>query len=283
LSSLTRLGSNPRRCRTCKDDSWKRKYKEPAAPKTSGHPELPDGWTWASLDQLSWSSDYGTSERCEYDAPGPPVLRIPNVQAGEIDLSDIKRALNGSALSWGSELSPGDLLIIRTNGSKNLIGRSALVKKPFEVAHLHASYLIRFRTLIVGNWLSDIWDASLIRGAIEAFAATSAGQFNVSMTELATLAIPLPPLDEISRIVLRIEEIRARVQRATNAVRANLSRASSLRATILSAAFSGKLVPQDFGDEPASVLLERIRAGLVQSLNGAARGNGRRSNAVAAQ
>jgi type I restriction enzyme, S subunit len=145
LAKFSAAGKEP------KDDKWKAKYKEPLAPNTANLPKLPEGWTWVSLEQLSWTASYGTSEKCDYEFTGAPVLRIPNIEGGRIDLSDLKFASTKSALDESDALCPGDLLVIRTNGSRNLIGRGALVRSKFDRAHFYASYLIRFRlTLATG-------------------------------------------------------------------------------------------------------------------------------------
>ena len=73
------------------------------------------------------------------------------------------------------------------------------------------------------------------------------------------MPIPLPPLAEQRRIVAEVERRLSVIQQAEAAVKVNLARAERLRQSILKQAFSGKLVPQDPGDEPASALLERIR------------------------
>ena len=72
--------------------------------------------------------------------------------------------------------------------------------------------------------------------------------------------MPLPPLAEQFRIVADVDRRLSVIQQAEAAVEANLARADRLRQSILKQAFSGRLVPQDPNDEPASVLLERIRA-----------------------
>jgi len=184
------------------------KYKEPAAPDTANLPSLPDGWTWASLEQIAWSSSYGTSAKCSPDNSGPPVLRIPNIAGGRIDLTDLKYAGADESIDAGDELAPGDLLIIRTNGSKNLIGRSTVVREKPNRATSYASYLIRFRlfgSTALFDWVGTIWDVSFLRAWIEQRAATSAGQHNISMSVLSTLPIPLPPLAEQTRIVAEVE------------------------------------------------------------------------------
>ena len=95
------------------------RYKEPVTPDKTILPLIPEGWTWASLEQIARSSSYGTSAKCSPDNSGPPVLRIPNITGGRIDLSELKFAGMGESIEVGEELAPGDLLIIRTNGSKN--------------------------------------------------------------------------------------------------------------------------------------------------------------------
>ena len=73
------------------------------------------------------------------------VLRIPNIREGRVSLLDLKKAT--ASLDRGTDdfLSPGDLLIVRTNGSEDLIGRAAVVSKPLGLHAYFASYLIRFR------------------------------------------------------------------------------------------------------------------------------------------
>jgi len=235
------------------------------APTPDGLPELPRGWEWATVEQLAWDSGYGTSQKCDYESSGPPVLRIPNIVNGGFDFNDLKFATKADELDEAGALAPGDMLIIRTNGSRDLIGRVGLVRQPFEKPYFFASYLIRYRlvSLEVGIWLSTIWDADSNRRNIEQIAATSAGQYNVSVGSLNKIPAPLPPLTEQRRIVAEVERRLSVVQELEQTVRANLARAERLRQAILKRAFEGKLVPQDPADEPAERLLERIQANRV--------------------
>ena len=83
---------------------------------------------------------------------------------------------------------------------------------------------------------------------------------NVLVMTLREFRIPLPPLAEQHRIVAEVERRLSVVQQTEATVEASVARAERLQQSILKQAFSGKLVPQDPDDEPASALLERIKA-----------------------
>ena len=239
------------------------KYKEPAPPDVSNLPQLPEGWAYATVEQIIIRSEYGTSVKCNYEADGVPVLRIPNVVAGDIDLFDIKFATQPVPMDAQSALQVGDVLMCRTNGSVSLVGRTAVVRAEFDVFHSFASYLLRFRfaeTQVLPRWFHTIADSQLGRSIIELNAASSAGQHNVNLKLIHGMIIPLPPLAEQRRIVAEVERQLSVIQQAEATVEASLKRVGRLRQSILLRAFCGQLVPQDLDDEPASELLERIRA-----------------------
>ena len=251
-----------RRARWESQEKPRGKYKEPSAPETSALPELPEGWVWGTVEQLLARSEYGTSVKCSYEATGFPILRIPNIVAAEIDLTDIKYATQPVKIDSETSLAKGDVLMCRTNGSVRLVGKTAVVHSDLEPYHGFASYLLRFRlmeTEFIPKWFHIYSTSQLGRAFIEQNAASSAGQNNVSLTLIHTMPIPFPPLAEQRRIVAAVERRLSVVQQAEATVEASLARAERLRQSILKQAFSGKLVPQDPDDEPASALLERIR------------------------
>ncbi|QYK49085.1 MAG: hypothetical protein KF838_04360 [Phycisphaeraceae bacterium] len=250
--------------------NWRERYPEPSPPKLpsdgSRLPKLPEGWCWASVDQLIWDGSYGTSVRCDYGASAEPVLRIPNIAKGELDLEDIKNATSSLGIADDAEfLAPGDLLICRTNGSIRLIGKAALVRSAFAQPTYFASYLIRLRAIdmALGTHLHLTFTSAHGRAFIEANAASSAGQHNVSMTTLQQMPVAVPPAREQAAIVETVNEKLSQIDGLEAEIERGLARASRLRQSILKAAFEGKLVPQDPSDEPARVLLERIRAAAV--------------------
>lgn len=243
------------------NDKWKEKYQEPVAPDISSLQDLPEGWTWATLDQLSWDASYGTSEKTDYGWTGTPVIRIPNVSGGNLDVSDLKLTAQPLPLKEGNSLAKGDFLIIRTNGSKDLLGRGALVRVTFDEPYYYASYLIRFRLIsdsTIQEWLALQWDNLEVRESIESMAATTAGQYNIRLDGLKNVCVPLAPLAEQHRIINEFQRRQSILDDLERVAVTNLKRTELLKQKILRNAFEGNLVPQDPEDVPAEKLLESI-------------------------
>ncbi|MFT4164191.1 MAG: restriction endonuclease subunit S [Microlunatus sp.] len=194
------------------------------------------------LKDLARDSGYGTSTKCEVGGQGPAVVRIPNLVNGRIDLTDEKRAVDASVDLSGAMLTPGDILIIRTNGSKDLIGRSGVVQEGIDAAF--ASYLIRYRVdtdRVRPEWVNTMLGAPALRSEIETLAASSAGQHNLSLGKLDGLLIPTPSLPEQHAGLERLAELDAQAGALRATLDAILRRGDSLRRSLLAAAFSGEL------------------------------------------
>jgi type I restriction enzyme, S subunit len=243
-------------------DTWRDRFSEPTKPTTVGLPRLPKDWTWISIDQISWSSTYGTSTKCSREGKGPAVLRIPNIRHQALDFGDLKFAQTDHGFHEQDFIAPGDLLLVRTNGSRDLIGHAAIATSLPNVRCSFASYLIRLRLLgdeALWAWVSLAWDSDILRANLESRAVTTAGQYNLSLSRLKDLAIPLPPADEMCEIVQEVERRLAASQELAQTLERQLERAQATRESLLEEAFSGQLVPHEPADEPATELLHRIR------------------------
>jgi type I restriction enzyme, S subunit len=206
---------------------------------------LPKGWCWATLAQLAWDAGYGTSIKCDYDAGCDPVLRIPNISKGAIDCTDLKHATSPLKITNEDALRAGDLLVVRTNGTKDLIGRGAVVCSEFPRRTYFASYLIRFRLVALGPlpaYIALIWNSPWVRRWVESHASNSAGQYNVNLNALSSLPLPIPPPAEATRIIAKAEATLSVVASLEVAVARGIARADRLRASLLRSAFEGRLL-----------------------------------------
>jgi type I restriction enzyme S subunit len=245
-----------------KDDKWKARYEEPAAPDTNGLPELPEGWCWASVDQLGLVSG-GLTQNVKREKHNIklPFLRVANVYANVLVLDEIK--MIGVELSEleRARLLAGDLLVVEGNGSVDQIGRVALWDGSIDPI-LHQNHLIKVRCepLQLSKWVLAWLLSPGGRAAIERVASSTSGLHTLSISKVARLVVPLPPLLEQTRAFDEVDEKLSLADAAIDGVSRDLSRCSRLRQAVLKWAFEGKLVDQDASDEPAEKLLARLRA-----------------------
>lgn len=213
------------------------------------------------LADLALESRYGTSVKCNYASSGPGVIRIPNIVDESVLVDDLKYATDRAGVPPEVLLREGDVVFVRTNGSRDLIGRAAVASGD-AVGLGFASYLIRYRLRadVDPHYLCAVMSAPSTRRVLEGLAATTAGQYNLSVSKLDSVPVPLPSVEEQRRLVDGRSEGLVGTAHLANELLAAERRAASLRRSILAAAFAGQLVPQDPAGEPASVLLDRIKA-----------------------
>ncbi|MFN5080037.1 MAG: restriction endonuclease subunit S [Burkholderiales bacterium] len=243
---------------------WQKKYPEPVQPDTTDLPELPEGWVWATVDQLSLEQRYGSSSKTNEDNSGVPVLRMGNIQDGKLDYKNLKYLPTDHDEFPALFLDDGDLLFNRTN-SPELVGKTAVYRSEVSPCS-YASYLIAVK--LTQSFLPEIASAYINsaygRHWIKSVVVQQVGQANVNGSKLAALTIPLPPkAEQLALVKALTEQTNSALDQEKN-IEISLKQSTAQRQNILRAAFAGQLVPQDPNDEPASVLLERIRAERAQ-------------------
>lgn len=218
-------------------------------------------WTQATLGSLLTDIRYGTAKKCAYDPRKTPVLRIPNVADGMISHDDMKYADFDEEEKAKLALAPGDLLMIRSNGSVGLVGRTALVSKR-EAGFLYAGYLIRLRpdaAQASPGYLSLFLASPVSRTRIELTARSTTGVNNINAEEIRAFPVDLPSLDEQYEIVRRVDGLLAMAMRLDDRVSSAQTIVKRTTPSALNKAFLGELVPQDPSDAPASELLTKLK------------------------
>lgn len=232
-----------------------------------------DAWGMVCIGEIITDIRYGTAKKCGYEPSGTPVLRIPNVGENGIDITDLKYTELTESEIEKLALKAGDLLVVRSNGSVDLVGRVALVGEDIE-GFAYAGYLIRLRPnsdKVAPGFLRWMLTAPQTRRTIEVNARSTSGVHNVNSQELQELVVPLTSIDEQLEIVQRIEDAMDWLDIVLGEATSALRLLDHLDQATLAKAFRGELVPQDPDDEPASVLLERIRAARAEQSNGSRR------------
>jgi type I restriction enzyme S subunit len=225
-------------------------------------PCLPDGWAGCRLAEVTELQEYGLSLKAheEPEAGDVPILRMGDIRRGRVQSRRLKYVGADGEGVPDRMLVDGDLLFNRTN-SFELVGKTAVYHgQPPDATF--ASYLIRVRTqsAVEADWCAVVINSPFGRAYIEEVVAQQVGQANVNGTKLKQFPMPLPPHREQARILAELERQMSFLDACERSVDAGLEVSAALRRSVLKAAFEGRLVPQDPTDEPASVLLERIRA-----------------------
>ena len=222
--------------------------------------ELPDGWAWIRLQSISTMSN-GIAKRNGSEGTETIVLRLADLGENEISFSNTRSVILTDGEIQKYALSVGDVLFIRVNGSKENVGKSFYFdNESFPIAY--CDHLIRCTPtgMLQGRLLSMFMRCGYVRQLIGKRMVSAAGQNTVSQPALATILLPVPPLKEQDRIILKLNNTDSYISQISGSKQELTEIVSHAKAKILNLAIRGKLVPQDPNDEPASVLLERIRA-----------------------
>ncbi|ECF1702732.1 4'-phosphopantetheinyl transferase [Salmonella enterica subsp. enterica] len=226
--------------------------------------------TLTTLGNIAKNIKYGTSKKCSETQGSTAVLRIPNIGPGYIINSNLKYADFEQKELATLTLKEGDLLLIRSNGSVDLVGKVAVISEN-DTKYLYAGYLIRVRLnkdRAAPKYISYCLQSPQLRQVIENIARSTSGVNNINSKELASLEIPLPPLPEQHEIVRRVEQLFAYADTIEKQVNNALTRVNSLTQSILAKAFRGELTAQWRAENPelisgensAAALLEKIKA-----------------------
>ncbi|OBY57374.1 restriction endonuclease subunit S [Pseudomonas sp. AU12215] len=214
-------------------------------------------WPTVRLKDVARDFSYGSSAKSQ-KAGEIPVLRMGNIQSGQLVWDDLVFSSNPEEINKYS-LQAGDVLFNRTN-SPELVGKTAIYKG--EQAAIYAGYLIRIRCSkrLTPEFLNYALNSPYGRNYCWRVKTDGVSQSNINAKKVADFRLGLPNVEEQTEIVRRVEQLFAFADQLEAKVQNAKERIDKLTQSILARAFRGELVPQDPNDEPASVLLERIKA-----------------------
>ena len=242
-------------------DTWqgRGKYKAPVEPDTDGLPELPEGWTASTTDQLAFVDTGATPKkgRSDYYEGGEiPWVTSTAVNQQLIDTpQDFITRL--AVKETNAKVFPAGTLIVALYGEGKTRGKVSKLGIDAATNQACAGLRVGFLPAIIADYVRLFYVYNY-----EAIRLLSAGgvQPNLNLSIIRQTLVPLPPLEEVQQIIDTVDEAMERVSHVESLCETELKRSAALRQSILKDAFSGKLVPQDPSDEPADKLLERIRA-----------------------
>jgi len=223
---------------------------------------LPYGWEWSAIGSVCKISGGLTKNASRSSvALQVPYLRVANVYANELRLDDVAMIGCSPAELQKTSLKPGDILVVEGNGSLGQVGRAAIWRGELQECS-HQNHLIRVR---VGDSITPefvtFWLMSPEgRTRLENLAASTSGLHTLSISKIAGLPIPVPSLKIQAVLVGALQAAFTRADRLEAEAARARALLGRLEAAILARAFRGELVPQDPADEPAPILLARIRA-----------------------
>lgn len=209
------------------------------------------------LGDVAEGFNYGSAAKSAKEGR-VPVLRMGNIQDGKLNWADLVFTDDAAEIEK-YRLKEGDVLFNRTN-SPALVGKTALFTGEREA--IYAGYLIRVRckSELLPAFLTYCLNAPNGRSYSWEVKTDGVSQSNINAKKLAAFRFDLPSTEEQAEIVRRIEAALSWINRITaDATRAR-KLIDHLDQSLLAKAFKGELVPQDPTDEPASALLDRIRA-----------------------
>lgn len=198
-----------------------------------------EGWVETTLGELCEKMEYGTSSKSQLDGD-IPVLRMGNIQGGELDWEKLKYTSNKIDIDK-LLLKEDDVLFNRTN-SPELVGKSAIYRN--ERPAIFAGYLIRIhrkKDLLDANYLNYYLNSNFARTYGSSIMSHSTNQANINGTKLKSYPINIPNISEQLSFGNYFRELESEIKKLEKIYNKKLFNIDELKKSILQKAFSGEL------------------------------------------
>mgnify|MGYP001168845768 FL=1 len=219
-------------------------YEEPLAPDISKLPELPEGWVWTTLQMIADVRSGVTKGRdlSKFKTIEVPYLRVANVQAGYLDLREVKRISIKEDELYGYRLQVNDVLYTE-GGDRDKLGRGTVWKGEVDPC-IHQNHIFCARLYLPDvnpEWVSMTGQLEYARNYVDSVASQSVNLASINSTNLKAMPVPLPPKEEQLRIMEKVTALMHRVQVAEQAFVTASNQTSNLEQQILIKSFRGDL------------------------------------------
>ncbi|WP_438019418.1 restriction endonuclease subunit S [Sorangium sp. So ce315] len=240
------------------DDRWKEKYEEPAPVDASELPGLPEGWCWTTASEICDRVVDCHNKTAPYERDGILLLRTSNIRDGELVLDDVRYVSESTYEFWSRRCPPAAHDVLFTREAP--MAEAAMVPPGLKVCMGQRMMLLRGeRSALTPFYLLLACQSPYIKEWADR-EAVGTGVKHLRVGDVERMPLPLCSMSEQVEVVRRLEGLLRR-QKSTSSTFGELQELhSTLQKAILAKAFRGELVPQDPNDEPAFVLLERLRA-----------------------
>jgi len=237
-------------------------------------PEIPSEWTFFRLSELAaiGSGMSVSKARKQEDPFHVPFLRVANVQRGYLDLEEIKEMAIEKSQLYGLALRKNDVLF-NEGGDRDKLGRGWIWSSSVTpcITQNHVFRATPFHSSEQWSKFISYWGNSAGQQYFEKGGKQTTNLASINKTVLKAFPIPTPSAAEVVEIIDRLEAKLSTLDAVEKQLEEQLARSKALRQSILKRAFAGELVDQDPNDEPASILLERIKTEKAEAATAAKR------------
>jgi len=228
---------------------------------------LPKGWVWVKLGEVAEiisGVSFKPEQLCKHDVENVRILRGGNIQNDDYFLLEDDYFVPKNIVSDDQLLRKYDIILVSSTGSKQAIGKAAIIKE--ELNNLSVGAFLRIIRIYeniqkkyIGFYFYTLSYRNYIREIVKGVNIN-----NIKDSYLNEMVIPLPPLTEQHRIVAKIEELFTKLDAGVDALKKAKEQIKRYRQAVLKYAFEGKLT-EEWREanmdklESASVLLEQIK------------------------